>query len=119
MGISGQQPPQGSLGLWKREKYRVAGLRFSSSRPRDETVPYPTKSFCAFDANFLKPLSDNEPVNAPKLASGRSNGGRIMLNLAAFKPNWRCAAAAFAALAIGTISFSGSAAAPPHQLFPF
>jgi hypothetical protein len=44
----------------------VAGLRFSSSRHRDETIPYPTKSFCAFDANFLKPLSDNEPTNAPK-----------------------------------------------------
>ena len=42
-----------------------------------------------------------------------------MLNLDAFKPNWRCAAAAFGALAIGTISFSGSAAATPLQLFPF
>ena len=42
-----------------------------------------------------------------------------MLNLDAFKPNWRCAAAAFGALAIGTISFSGSATATPLQLFPF
>ncbi len=42
-----------------------------------------------------------------------------MLNLDAFKLNWRCAAAAFGALAIGTIAFSGSAAATPLQLFPF
>ena len=42
-----------------------------------------------------------------------------MLNLDALKLNWRCAAAAFGALAIGTISFSGSAAATPLQLFPF
>src|SRR5258708_31011365 len=106
------------LPLWRRGKYRLACLGFASSRPCDETIPYPTKSFCAFDANFLKPLSDNEPVNAPKLASGRSNRGTYMLNLDAFKPNWRCAAAAFGALAIGTISFSGSAAATPLQLFP-
>src|SRR5258707_13291962 len=99
-------------------KHRIACLRFASSRPRDETIPYPTKSFCAFDANFLKPLSDNEPVNAAKLASGRSNRGRIMLNLDAFNPNWRYAAAAFGALAIGTIAFSGSATATPLQLFP-
>src|SRR5258705_11365707 len=50
---------------------------------------------------------------------GGQTGGRIMLNLDAFKPNWRCAADAFGALAIGTISFSGSAAATPLQLFPF
>src|SRR6267378_8341504 len=50
---------------------------------------------------------------------GGQTGGRIMLNLDAFKPNWRCAAAAFGALAIGTVSFSGSAAATPLQLFPF
>src|ERR1700692_4693933 len=42
-----------------------------------------------------------------------------MLNLDAFKLNWRCAAPAFGALAIGTIAFSGSAAATPLQLFPF
>jgi lipoprotein-anchoring transpeptidase ErfK/SrfK len=42
-----------------------------------------------------------------------------MLNLDAFKPNWRFAATAFGALAIGTIAFSGSAAATPLQLFPF
>jgi lipoprotein-anchoring transpeptidase ErfK/SrfK len=42
-----------------------------------------------------------------------------MLNLDAFKPNWRGVAAAFGALAIGTLAFSGSAAATPLQLFPF
>ena len=42
-----------------------------------------------------------------------------MLNLDALKLNWRCAAAAFGAVAIGTIAFSGSAAATPLQLFPF
>src|SRR5216684_6569349 len=42
-----------------------------------------------------------------------------MLNPEAFKLNWRCAAAAFGALAIGTLAFSGSAAATPLQLFPF
>ena len=42
-----------------------------------------------------------------------------MLNLDAFKLNWRSNAAAFGALAIGTIAFSGSAAATPLQLFPF
>src|SRR6266851_5742164 len=42
-----------------------------------------------------------------------------MLNLDAFKLNWRGAAAAFGALAIGTLAFSGSAAATPLQLFPF
>ena len=40
-----------------------------------------------------------------------------MLNLSAFKLNSK--AAAFGALAIGTIAFSGSAAATPLQLFPF
>ncbi len=42
-----------------------------------------------------------------------------MLNLDAFKLNWRGAAAAFGALAVGTIAFSGSVAATPLQLFPF
>ncbi len=42
-----------------------------------------------------------------------------MLNLDAFKLNSRRAAAAFGALAIGAIAFSGSAAATPLQLFPF
>jgi hypothetical protein len=43
-----------------------------------------------------------------------------MLNPDALRPNWRCAAAAFGALAIGAIAFSGSAAAAtPLQLFPF
>jgi lipoprotein-anchoring transpeptidase ErfK/SrfK len=41
-----------------------------------------------------------------------------MLNLDAFKLNSR-RAAAFGALAIGTIAFSGSAAAAPFELFPF
>src|SRR3979490_3252276 len=41
-----------------------------------------------------------------------------MFNLDGFKPNSR-RAAAFAALAIGAIAFSGSAAAAPLQLFPF
>src|ERR1700694_5731164 len=48
----------------------------------------------------------------------RSNRGRPMFNLDGFKPNSR-RAAAFAALAIGAIAFSGSAAAAPLQLFPF
>ncbi len=42
-----------------------------------------------------------------------------MLNPDAFKLNVRCNAAAFGALAIGTIAFSGSATATPLQLFPF
>ena len=42
-----------------------------------------------------------------------------MLNRDAFKLNGRCNAAAFGALAIGTIAFSGSATATPLQLFPF
>ncbi len=42
-----------------------------------------------------------------------------MLNRDAFKLNGRCAAAAFGVLAIGTMAFSGSAAATPLQLFPF
>jgi len=92
---------------------------FSFGTPR-RNDSYPTKSFCAFDANILKPLSDSYALNnAPKLAPGRSNRGRIMLNLDALKLNRRCAAAAFGALAIGTIAFSGSAAATPLQLFPF
>jgi hypothetical protein len=41
-----------------------------------------------------------------------------MLNLEAFKLNSR-RAAAFGALAIGVIAFSGSATATPLQLFPF
>jgi lipoprotein-anchoring transpeptidase ErfK/SrfK len=42
----------------------------------------------------------------------------MMLNLAASKFN-SCRAAAFGALAIGAIAFSGSAAASPLPLFPF
>ncbi len=41
-----------------------------------------------------------------------------MFNLDALKLNSR-RAAAFGALAIGTVAFSGSAAAAPLQLFPF
>lgn len=41
-----------------------------------------------------------------------------MFNLGAFKPNSR-RAAAFGALAIGAIAFSGAASAAPLQLFPF
>ena len=41
-----------------------------------------------------------------------------MFNLDGFKLNSR-RAAAFGALAIGAIAFSGSAAAAPLQLFPF
>jgi lipoprotein-anchoring transpeptidase ErfK/SrfK len=41
-----------------------------------------------------------------------------MFNLDAFKLN-SCRAATFGALAIGTIAFSGAAAATPLQLFPF
>jgi len=104
----------------RRKNNHLARLRFSSSAHRDETIPYPTKSFCAFDANILKPLSDSYALNnAPKLAPGRSNTGATVLNLDAFKLNWRGAAAAFGALAIGTIALSGSAAATPWQLFPF
>jgi L,D-transpeptidase catalytic domain len=55
-------------------KQRTACLRFSSPRHRDETIPYLTKSFCAFDANFLKPLSDTDAANkALKSAPRRSN----------------------------------------------
>ena len=42
-----------------------------------------------------------------------------MFNLRAFLPNSGRAAAAFGALAIGVVAFSGSAAATPLQLFPF
>jgi lipoprotein-anchoring transpeptidase ErfK/SrfK len=42
-----------------------------------------------------------------------------MFNLDALKLNSRRAAAAFGALAIGTMAFSGSAAAAPLPLFPF
>jgi lipoprotein-anchoring transpeptidase ErfK/SrfK len=41
-----------------------------------------------------------------------------MLNLDAFKP-YACRAAAFGVMAIGAISFAGSAAAAPLELFPF
>ena len=41
-----------------------------------------------------------------------------MFNLDAFKLNSR-RAVTFGALAIGTIAFSGAAAATPLQLFPF
>src|SRR5258707_13335407 len=50
---------------------------------------------------------------------GRSNRGPTVFNLDPFKLNFRRAAAALGALAIGTIAFSGSAAATPLQLFPF
>jgi lipoprotein-anchoring transpeptidase ErfK/SrfK len=42
-----------------------------------------------------------------------------MFDLRAFLPNSGRAAAAFGALAIGVVAFSGSAAATPLQLFPF
>jgi lipoprotein-anchoring transpeptidase ErfK/SrfK len=42
-----------------------------------------------------------------------------MFNLRAFLPSSGRAAAAFGALAIGVVAFSGSAAATPLQLFPF
>ena len=42
-----------------------------------------------------------------------------MFNLRAFLPNSGRAAAAFGALAIGVVAFSGSVAATPLQLFPF
>ena len=42
-----------------------------------------------------------------------------MFNLRAFLPNSGRAAAAFGALAIGIVAFSGCAAATPLQLFPF
>jgi lipoprotein-anchoring transpeptidase ErfK/SrfK len=42
-----------------------------------------------------------------------------MFNLRAFLPSSGRAAAAFGALAIGIVAFSGSAAATPLQLFPF
>ena len=42
-----------------------------------------------------------------------------MFNFRAFLPNSGRAAAAFGALAIGVVAFSGSAAATPLQLFPF
>jgi lipoprotein-anchoring transpeptidase ErfK/SrfK len=80
---------------------------------------YLTEPFRPSDANILKPLSDSHPPNdAPKLAPGRSSRGPTVFNLDAFKLNSRWAAA-FGVLAIGTMAFSGSAAAAPLQLFPF
>jgi lipoprotein-anchoring transpeptidase ErfK/SrfK len=80
-----------------------------------------TKPFCSFDENVLKPLPGNDRVNEAQNRrpgrQGRSNRGRPMFNLDTFKNSRR--AAGFAALAIGAIAFSGSAAAAPLELFPF
>src|ERR1700676_5096447 len=55
---------------------------------------------------------------APGAHEQTSNRGPTMLNLDALKLNGR-RAAAFGALAIGVVAFSGSAAAAPFELFPF
>jgi lipoprotein-anchoring transpeptidase ErfK/SrfK len=78
-----------------------------------------TKPFWRFRENVRKCFfTKDEPLNdAPKMARRRSNRGRKMFNLGAFKLNSR-RAAAFGALAIGAVAFSGAAAAEPLALFP-
>jgi lipoprotein-anchoring transpeptidase ErfK/SrfK len=79
----------------------------------------PTKPFYRLDANIRKPSArTNSPNEARRIAQKRSNRGRTMINLHTFKLTSR-RAAAFYALAIGVVAFSGSAAAAPLQLFPF
>jgi lipoprotein-anchoring transpeptidase ErfK/SrfK len=76
-----------------------------------------TKPFWRFRANVLKRLTGTDlPNDAPNGAQG-ANRGRPMFN--SLKLNSRLAAAAFGAVTIGAVAFSGQAAAAPFQLFPF
>ena len=90
--------------------------------PKTKQFPTLTKPFCGFDANVLKPApgSDrsNDAPNRRETARKQTTDGDDHAQWDALKLNSR-RAAAFGALAIGTIAFSGAAAATPLQLFPF
>ena len=82
----------------------------------------PTKPFWRFRANLLKRLTGTDlgndaPGTTARQGEKQTKQGTIMFN--SFRLNTRLAAAAFGALAIGTVAFSASAAAAPLPLFPF
>jgi lipoprotein-anchoring transpeptidase ErfK/SrfK len=85
----------------------------------------PTKPFCPFDANILKPSPGSETVNEVpnwrQRAQAERSGSDNMFNPATTNSRRLISrgAAAFAALAIGAVAFSGTAAAAPLPLFPF
>src|SRR4030088_2875499 len=76
------------------------------------------KPFWRFRANVLKRLTCRcLPNDAPGQARQGAKQGSTMSG--SFRLNTRLAAAAFGALAIGSVALSASAAAAPLPLFPF